>query len=155
MSEHSKNETEEVRTRLETLRTSLLSLHKTLVESERVEYEATVAKITSPNHFLHLLTNDPWFAWLSPLSQLIVAIDEAMDGKEPLTETRAQALVKEAAALLVASESGEGFAQNYFEALQRDPDVVMAQGQVTKLPGWPSRTTPSGPAKEPGTPGVT
>ena len=144
MSNHSKPETEGVRARLETLRTSLLSLHKTLVESERVEYEHTVGKITSPNHFLHLLTNDPWFAWLSPLSQLIVAIDEALDAKEPLTHAAVERLVKETAGLLVASETGESFAQNYFEALQRDPDVVMAQGEVTKLPGWPSRSASGG-----------
>src|SRR3954470_10272246 len=118
MSTQSKSEADGIRARLETLRSSLLSLHKVLVESERVEYEATVAKITSPNHFLHLLTTDPWFAWLSPLSQLIVSIDEALDAEEPLTQVRVEGLVKEAAGLLVASETGEGFAQNYFEALQ-------------------------------------
>lgn len=139
MTKHSQPEPEEIRARLTDLRSSLLSLHKILVESERVEYEATVAKITSPNHFLHLLTNDPWFAWLSPLSKLIVSIDEALDAEEPLTQSRVEALVKETASLLVASETGEGFAQNYFEALQRDPDVVLAQGQLTKLPGWPGR----------------
>jgi hypothetical protein len=144
MSKHSKSEPEGVRARLETLRTSLLSLHKVLVESERVEYEHTVAQITSPSHFLQLLTNDPWFAWLSPLSRLIVSMDEALDGEEPLTQERVEGLVKETARLLVASESGESFAQNYFEALQRDPDVVMAQGEVTKLPGWPGRAGSGG-----------
>ncbi|MGZ4964840.1 MAG: hypothetical protein ACXWBP_03010 [Limisphaerales bacterium] len=139
MSKHSKPEAEGVRARLEGLRSSLLSLHKTLVESERVEYEHTVAKIPSPSHFLHLLTNDPWFAWLSPLSRLIVSIDEAMEAEEPLTHAGVERLVKEAAGLLVASETGESFAQNYFEALQRDPDVVLAQGELTKLPGWPGR----------------
>lgn len=137
MTKHSQPEPEGLRTRLDTLRTSLLSLHKTLVESERAEYEKTIGKIQSPNHFLHLLTTDPWFAWLSPLSRLIVSIDEALDAKEPLTHAEVERLVKEAAKLLVASESGEGFAQNYHEALQRDPDVVLAQGQVTRLPGWP------------------
>ena len=53
----------------------MLALHKALVESERIEYEKTIGKIRSPNHFLQLLTNDPWFAWLSPLSQLIVSIE--------------------------------------------------------------------------------
>ncbi len=152
MSKHSKQEEEGVRARLETLRSSLLTLHKALVESERVEYEQTVAKILSPNHFLHLLTNDPWFAWLSPLSKLIVSIDEAVDGEEPLTHARVDGLVKEAAGLLVASETGDGFAQNYFEALQRDPDVVLAQGQVTKLPGWHNRATAS-QTKQSGTQG--
>jgi hypothetical protein len=131
-------EADGIRARLETLRSSLLSLHKTLVESEKVEYEHTVGKISSPNHFLQLLTNDPWFAWLSPLSRLIVSMDEALDSKEePLTGERVEAFVKQTAAMLVASETGESFAQNYFEALQRDPDVVMAQGEVTKLPNWP------------------
>lgn len=140
MNNPSKPDVEGVRSRLEALRTSLLNLHKALVESERVEYEHTVAKISSPNHFLHLLTNDPWFAWLSPLSRLIVSVDEALDAKEPLTHSRVEGLVKEAAGMLVASETGEGFAQNYFEALQRDPDVVLAQGEVTKLPGWPGHS---------------
>jgi len=47
------------------LREALLLLHKALLESERVSYEARSAKITSPYQFLKLLTEDPWFAWLS------------------------------------------------------------------------------------------
>ena len=119
--------------RLQALRTSLLALHKSLVDSERVEYEKTIGKIQSPNHFLQLLTNDPWFAWLSPLSQLIVSIDEAQDSKEPLTQATVDALAKQANVLLVASESGEGFSRHYFDALQRDPDVVLAHGNVARL----------------------
>ena len=121
-----------VRPPLQALRASLLSLHKTLVESERVEYEKTMGKIQSPNHFLQLLTNDPWFAWLSPLSQLIVSIDEVLDGKEPLTRKSVERFVKESARLLVASETGPGFSHHYFEALQRDPDVVLAHAEVVK-----------------------
>src|SRR5690348_1159327 len=76
----------ETRDRLQALRSALLTLHKALVDSERVEYERVMGKIQSPNHFLQLLTTDPWFAWLSPLSKLIVSIDEALDAKEPLTQ---------------------------------------------------------------------
>jgi len=39
----------------------LLQLHKALVDSERISYEQTMGPIPSPNHFLHLLTTDPWF----------------------------------------------------------------------------------------------
>src|SRR5580765_3848244 len=120
--------------RLQALRTSLLALHKSLVDSERVEYEKTIGKIQSPNHFLQLLTSDPWFAWLSPLSQLIVSIDEAQDSKEePLTAAAVDALAKQAEVFLVASESGEGFSRHYFDALQRDPDVVLAHAEVARL----------------------
>src|SRR5579859_1505948 len=112
--------------RLAGLRGPLLRLHKALVESERIEYEKTIGKIQSPNHFLQLLTTDPWFAWLSPLSQLIVSIDEALDEKEPLTSDMVDSLVRQTTHLLQPSETGSGFAKHYFEALQRDPDVVLA-----------------------------
>src|SRR5882672_1682237 len=101
-------EQEQVRQRLTTIRLALLDLHKALVDSERVSYEKTVGQISSPNHFLQLLTRDPWFAWLQPFSQLIVAMDEAVEEKEPLTMTGLDALVKQTRLLLVASESGEG-----------------------------------------------
>ena len=121
------------RQRLDALRGSLLNLHKALVDSERVEYERTIGKIQSPNHFLHLLTSDPWFAWLSPLSQLIVSMDEALDKKEPLTVASVDALIGQSRRLLLPSETGEGFSTHYHEALQRDPDVVLAHGEVSRL----------------------
>ncbi|HWD94282.1 MAG TPA: hypothetical protein VG938_18270 [Verrucomicrobiae bacterium] len=121
--------------RLEEVRHALLKLHKTLVDSERVTYEKTVGAIRSPNQFLQLLTSDPWFAWLQPLSQLIVSMDEALDAKEPLTDKAVDAAVKEANVLLSASESGEGFGRHYFDALQRDPDVVIAHAELMKIFG--------------------
>jgi len=124
-----------IKKRLEEVRHSLLTLHKTLVDSERVTYEKTVGAIGSPSQFLKLLTTDPWFAWLQPLSQLIVSMDEALDAREPLTEAVVVATVKEANLLLAPSEIGEGFAHHYFDALQRDPDVVIAHADVMKLLG--------------------
>lgn len=116
------------------LRDALLHLHKTLVDSERVSYEQTVGTIPSPNHFLQLLTNDPWFAWLHPLSLLIVEMDQAIDSrKTPLTTVDAEALIKQTRQMLVASEEGEGFSKHYYDALQRDPDVVLAHAQAAKL----------------------
>ncbi len=123
------------RQRLTDLRHALLRLHKTLLDSERVAYEKTVGQITSPNHFLQLVTNDPWFAWLHPLSQLIVAMDEALDADEPLTAARVDALVQQSKAMLVASETGEGFSGHYYEAMQRDPDVVPSHADVRSSTG--------------------
>lgn len=115
------------------LRDALVQLHKTLVDSERVSYEQTIGTIPSPNHFLQLLTNDPWFAWMHPLSLLIVAMDQALDAKrKPLTNEDAQELVKQTRQLLVATEEGEGFTKHYYDALQRDPDVVLAHADAAK-----------------------
>ncbi|MGA9779188.1 MAG: hypothetical protein ACLPRE_09370 [Limisphaerales bacterium] len=126
-------EPEGIRQRLTELRHALLKLHKALVDSERVSYEKTIGKIQSPGHFLQLLTNDPWFAWLHPLSQLVVAMDEVLDAEEPLTVAKVDALAQQSKLLLVASETNEGFSGHYHEALQRDPDVVLAHAEVVKL----------------------
>ena len=100
-----------LRPRLTELREAMLLLHKALLESEKVSYEATFGKIASPYHFLKLLTEDPWFAWLSPVTKLIAAMDERLDAKEPLTVDAVDALVARARTLLVASEGGDGFAR--------------------------------------------
>jgi len=138
------------RQRLAALRNALLDLHKTLVDSERVSYEATAGPIESPSKFLQLLAGDAWFAWLRPFSQLIVAMDVALEEKEPLTAEAADALVRRTSRLLVASESGEGFPGHYYQALQRDPDVVMAHAEVAKLAG-PRTSTSRGQADDAGT----
>lgn len=130
--------------RLVELRHALLHLHKTLVDSERESYEKTIGAIQSQNQFLQLLIRDPWFAWLQPFSQLIVAMDEALEEKAPLTAAGVEALVKQTRLLLVVSETGEGISRHYFDALQRDPDVVLAHAEVSKLvnPRGKSRSTP-------------
>ncbi|HEX3857030.1 MAG TPA: hypothetical protein VHY30_07025 [Verrucomicrobiae bacterium] len=122
-----------VRERLTELRDALLRLHKALMESERTSYEQTFGKISSPYQFLKLLTEDPWFAWFRPVSQLIAAMDETLDVKEPLTLATANELISRAKIMLVPTEGGEGFSQHYDEALQRDPDVVFAHAAAAKL----------------------
>jgi len=115
------------------IRNALLHLHKTLVDSERVRYEKAVGPIQSPNQFLQLLTSDPWFAWLHPLSQLIVSMDEVLEEKEPLTNSVVDSLIDQSRLMLVASENNHAFAGHYFEALQHDPDVVLAHGEAVTL----------------------
>jgi hypothetical protein len=122
-----------IRQRLTELRDALLRLHKALMETERIGYEQTFGKISSPFQFLKLLTEDPWFAWFRPISQLIAAMDETLDAKEPLTKATADEFISRAKTMLVPTEGGEGFSQHYDEALQRDPDVVFAHAAVAKL----------------------
>lgn len=119
--------------RLTDLRNGLLRLHKTLLESERAIYERDIAKITSPGQLLGLVIEDPWFAYLRELSGLVVAIDERMDADEPATAAEAEIFLRQARALLTPAEEGRGFEKRYFEALQRDPDVVLAHGATVRL----------------------
>ena len=138
MSNALKPDYQKVRQHLHELRDPLLNLHKALVDSERIFYEQTVGKILSPHHFLRLLAADPWFVWLHPLSELIVTIDTVLDAKTPPQMATLEDLVRQSYRLLVPAETTEdtanhGFAMHYFEALQRDPDVVVAHAEVAKL----------------------
>jgi hypothetical protein len=129
-----KSKPENLRSDLSTLREKLVVLHKALIDSERIEYENSFGKISSPNRFLKLLINDPWFAWLQPFSALVVALDELIeDDKKPLTKVDLQKVKREASALLKVSEEGQGFGRSYFESLQREPEVILAHAAVIKL----------------------
>lgn len=118
---------------LSKLRQALLDLHKVLLDSERATYETTIGTISSPNHFFQLATSDPWFTWLHPISELIVEMDEVLESPEPLPESTWQSYSIRARTLLVATETGDSFGKHYFDALQRDPDVVLAHADAARL----------------------
>jgi hypothetical protein len=118
--------------RLESLRESVLALHKTLIDAERTAYEQAFGTVESQSKFIQLLISDPWFAWLHPISELVIAMDEALEAEEPVTMDQVKHLADKTRALLKASEEGQGFERSYFEALQREPDVVLAHSEVTK-----------------------
>jgi hypothetical protein len=122
----------EAREDLSEIRESLIHLHKALVDFERVNYEKTFGSIASPRALLKLLIQDSWFAWLHPLSELIVLIDEALDAKEPFTPEIASNLTKQVRTLLIPTEEGVSFGKHYFEALQADPDVVLAHAELRR-----------------------
>ena len=126
------SEQQAIRKPLLELHGALLKLHKALLDSEKIVYEKDIGPIQSPNHFFQLLTNDPWFAWLRPISQLIVAIDETLDDKEPLTNDSIDSLMQQSVFLLVPAQSTGEFAERYVAALQRDPRVILAHAQVAK-----------------------
>jgi hypothetical protein len=126
---------EDMRKPLMELHGALLKLHKALLDSEKLVYEKNVGPIKSPNHFFQLLTGDPYFAWLRPISQLIVAIDETLDAKEPLTTADVDAVMNQSVFLLVPAKTGGEFGERYVAALQRDPRVVLTHAQVAKRIG--------------------
>ena len=126
------------RSQLSTIRNSLLALHKLLLEVERVRYERANGRITDMFQLLNLTINDPAFAWLRPLSALIVQIDERMDDKEnPMTSAQVAAMRAEVRELLTPSQVGNDFQRNYHWALQESPDVVVSHSATlrTLTPG--------------------
>ena len=90
-------------------------------------------RIPSAGALLQLVIGDPWFAWLQRLSGLIVRIDEMTTPEAKATDADARALFEQVDRLLIPSETGADFARRYLEALQRQPAVVLAHGDVKRV----------------------
>jgi hypothetical protein len=123
------------RERLTNLRNGLLRLHKYLLDSERAAYENDVARITSTGQYLGLVLEDPWFAWLRELSQFVVLVDETLDSKQdPATAEDGDRLIARARELVSPSETAaDGFQRKYYDAMQRDPGVVLAHRDMIRV----------------------
>lgn len=118
---------------LDQLSRALLRLHKTLLDGERVAYERVHGRINSNGEFLHLLLGHAWFAWLRQLSQSMAKLDELAEDQDGSASDAITDLIASMRSLLTPSEAGEGFGRRYYDALQRDPDVVLAHAFVREL----------------------
>lgn len=123
----------EMRGRLGEVRRALLRLHKVLLEAERISYERGRGSVGGSGEFLQLVLNDPWFAWLRPVSGLIVRIDELLEPAQEATEGEALAALGQAAALVRPADGGGEFGRRYRETLQRSPDAVLAHAGLSRL----------------------
>ncbi|MBV9676379.1 MAG: hypothetical protein JO185_08595, partial [Acidobacteriaceae bacterium] len=83
--------------------------------------------------FLQLLINDPWFAWLRPVTTLVVQMDEALAAKNPpKTERDFAQLLEDTRALLSPSREVNDLWKHYSGAVQRDPGVAILHDQMEK-----------------------
>ena len=119
--------------RLRAVRTAVLGLHKTLIDTERVRYEHSRGKIESSHHALQLVMQDPFFAWLRPLAQLIVQLDEWLFDDKMRTPDDLAMLLDQVRRLLNGQSAGEVFHTEYRRALQDSPEVVVAAGRIAAL----------------------
>ena len=126
----SKRIDDRTRSHLKELRTQMLHLHKVLLDDAKSAYELDRGRVGNNAQLLQLVISDPWFSWLHLLSGLIVRIDESTASDAPTTEADAATIVEEAERLLTASEGGNEFQKRYYEALQRQPAVVLAHADV-------------------------
>lgn len=123
----------DARQKLKAVRETLLTLHKALLDSERTAYEIVHGPIASPSAFLQLLINDNSFAWLRPVTTLLVQIDEGLAAKNPAGAVREfQQLIEDTRALLSPSRAPEDFWNRYASVVQRDPAVAVLHEQMSK-----------------------
>ena len=110
----------------------MLRLHKALLEMERREYERTNGHVSTGELFRLVLDHEQ-FAWLHNLSEFVVRIDETLSAEEPVSEKDTRGAIMLAQKMFAPSESGDAFQKRYFDAIQRDPAVVMEHAELAKL----------------------
>ena len=115
--------------RLREIREALLRLHRTLLDWERRGYERVHGRL-SANEFLQVVLHDSEFAWLRPLSESVVRIDELLAAEGEPDE---DAVLVQVRALASPDSEGTPYAQRYLEAIQQSPDAVLAHRDLLAL----------------------
>ena len=114
--------------KLDRLAAAMRTLHKALIDQTQREYERAHGKITSPYTLFALVTNDPAFAWLQPMTRLIVEMEDLLGRKEgPPAEAEVAEMRKRAAALLVTE--GQDFSTRYLGLVQTSPEIAVENGE--------------------------
>jgi hypothetical protein len=117
------------RAALKEISVALIPLHRYLIDEARSDYAfAYERQITSPVHLLQMLKDDPFFAWLKPLTSVIVDIDEMV--RTDFQRADADAIYDRLDALVGSSAGESDFATRYREILQRDVNIAMAHATV-------------------------
>jgi hypothetical protein len=120
------------RQKLVGLREALLRIHKSLLDMERRGYEKEHCKVTAGELF-RLVVDDPQFSWLHNISEFVVRIDEALSSEEGVSETDSHVAISLARKIFAPSETGDGFQKKYFDAIHKDPAVVMEHAELARL----------------------
>ena len=118
----------ERRQALDAVAEALRPLHKSLLDVVRNSYEREHGRIAGPGVLFDLVTRDPAFAWLRPMSGLMAQIDELLDDKEPLpplAEIRGQVEA-------LITEGDHPFSVRYLAILQNEPEVVLAHAHLRR-----------------------
>ncbi|MCA1829646.1 MAG: hypothetical protein ABR567_14320 [Myxococcales bacterium] len=108
---------------------ALREVHRALVQATRRGYERVNGPAGGPGQMLKLLTEDPYFAWLHPMSELIVDLDSLLT-QELLPSGTVAAVRMEIDRLTQAGDSP--FWVKYGPLLQAEPGVVMAHGRLRR-----------------------
>ncbi len=120
------------REKLITLRNYLLRIHKTLLDMERRDYERENGAVNAGELF-RLVVGHEQFAWLHNISEFVVRIDETLAGEVPVVPADAATAITLARKMFTPTESGDTFQRKYYDAIQREPAVVMEHAELARL----------------------
>jgi hypothetical protein len=124
--------TSEERAALSTVRQRLLVLHKALLDSERSRHEREHGPIETAQQHLQLLIEHPSFAWLRPLSGLIVQIDDRLASREGMSSSQVRELAADVRTLTSLGDERTEHQDRYRTAIDGSPAVLAAHADVAR-----------------------
>ena len=111
-----------LRSALRDVSRALIPLHRALIDEAKADYALGYGPVDQPTRLLHLLNEDPFFAWLKPITSLIVDIDEM--SRRDFEADEAEAISKRVETMFGSSPDAT-FAAMYVPLLQRSVDVAV------------------------------
>ena len=121
--------------RLRALRTGVLALHKAALDAERARYEQAHGPIGGPQQVLRLVMDDPFFAWLRPLSDFVIQADIRLSDKKALLPSDVDRFASHLRSMVQSGSETDRFAVEYRRTLQNVPEVVVLHGELIALLG--------------------
>lgn len=122
----------ETRATLRAMWKQLLPLHRALIDDASAQYRANGGIVNGPTHLLQLLQEDDFFAWLRPMTTLIVDLDSM--ARTDFTPEDVTAMIQRVESFFGA-EADAAFAERYVPVMQREFDVTVAHASVRQAIG--------------------
>ena len=136
------------------LASALRGLHRTLMERARRDYEQERGVELGAGQLLGLLVNDPYFAWLRALSEVMVEVDMIAEGEDAVKAEAAgtvRGVVENLLAVAKPGDTTSPFSDRFWPYVREDPHIAMALADVKRaLQAWPPAARVTAPWKEGG-----
>jgi len=116
------------RAQLRTLSRALRDVHRSLVEFSRERYELDNGRVRGKGQLFELLLRDDAFAWLRPLSRLIVSLDELAARRAVPSEEETATIRTEVEEFISPAAGADSFGERYTALLASEPKVAMHHG---------------------------
>ena len=107
----------------------LIPLHRALIDAVKDDYAFAYGPVEQPTRLLGLLNEDPFFAWIKPITTLIVDIDEM--ARRDFEPAEVAGIADRVEAMFGSAPDPE-FAKKYIPILQRNVDVAMGHAALRK-----------------------
>jgi len=117
------------------LRRSVLELHRTLRDAQRIRYEREHGRIETSGQFLGIILNHPDFEWLRELSALIAQLDEWLEGGEEASDEEFEELLATLRSMIQVGSSNTRFNKPYWALVEGVPEVLVEHVKLWRLIG--------------------